>query len=155
MWKSIDENYEVSDAGEVRNSKTGKLRKLRLHNGYFDLDLYHKKRTVHRLVAIAFLENPDNLHDVDHINSTKTDNRLENLRWASRSQNRQNTPFPKNNSSGIKGVSWHKSNEKWAAYLSIDGIKLHLGYFETIDAAKDARLSKVSQVFTMPHVTEI
>jgi hypothetical protein len=88
-------NYEISNKGRIYNNETGVLLKPRKDaNGYYKVDLYKNKKktiTIHRLVAIAFIANPKNLPEVDHINRIKTDNRLENLRWVSSSENRINT----------------------------------------------------------------
>jgi hypothetical protein len=56
--------------------------------GYLKVKLNGKKHSIHRLIAQAFLPNPDNLPEVDHINNNKQDNRVENLQWVSAFYNR-------------------------------------------------------------------
>lgn len=92
-YKIIDgyENYMISNCGKVFNIKRGKFLKLRKDRyGYLLVDLSKngKAKTflIHRIVAQAFIPNPDNLETVDHIGS-KTDNRACNLRWLTRSNN--------------------------------------------------------------------
>lgn len=84
--------YEISSLGNVRIIKTGKFKKNQTNNtGYSMVVLWHGKQAkgflIHRLVAKAFIPNPDNLSDVNHKNGIKTDNRADNLEWLTRSQN--------------------------------------------------------------------
>ena len=158
MFKQIEgHEYEVSEMGEVRNMKTGRILKPILDKyGYYRVILCNKTiRTqflVHRLVCITFLENPNQYPEVDHKNNIRTDNRLINLHWVSNSQNMQNQSVRKNNKLGIKGVSKHR--DKYQAQIMIDGIKIYIGTFKTIEEARDARIAKVQEVFTNAHITE-
>ena len=78
---------------------------------------------------------------VDHINGNPLDNRIENLRAATHSQNMRNVTLSKANSSGQKGVAFHKSTGKWIAYVRVNGKMKHLGIFKTVGEAADARRS--------------
>lgn len=86
---------------------------------------------LHRLLLL-----PRSLH-VDHIDGDGLNNRRENLRIVTRSQNMQNQGLHKNNRSGSKGVSWRSSRKAWVAQISVNGVNRHLGYFKTIDAARE------------------
>jgi hypothetical protein len=79
---------------------------------------------LHRL-----LMNPGPGEQVDHRNHNGLDNRRENLRLATAAQNAANAR-PKRNRPGYKGVNWHKRNQKWRAYITVDRKYIHLGVFE-------------------------
>lgn len=95
MWRDIKGYkglYEVSDKGEVRNYITRKLIVGDINNfGYYRVKLYKNKKQKtffrHRLVAQAFIQNPDNLPEVNHIDGDKSHNYKENLEWSSRTHN--------------------------------------------------------------------
>jgi len=76
---------------------------------------------------------------VDHINHIRCDNRKENLRVCSQSENLMNKRKSDKNTSGVTGVSWHKPLEKWRAAIKVKGRKKHLGYFVLFDDAVKAR----------------
>ena len=96
IWKDIEgfPKYQVSSLGRVRSFARGKERMLVLcinPDGYYYCGLNHVSKTIHRLVALAFIPNPDNKPTVDHINRNPLDNRVENLRWATQSEQTINT----------------------------------------------------------------
>ena len=95
VFKDIKSNpdYQISSLGRVWSKKSNHFMKLQKDAcGYLRVQLYMgngKARTekVHRLVAIAFLDNPNNLPEVNHINHTRDDNRVENLEWVNHQEN--------------------------------------------------------------------
>ena len=97
IWKDIDGYeglYEVSNTGKVRSHKKGKIRLLvqTKARGYFYVGLCKepngkKSFLVHRLVASAFIPNPNNYHEINHKDEDKANNNAENLEWCSRGYN--------------------------------------------------------------------
>lgn len=86
------ENYEVSNLGKVRNIKSGRTLKPRLHNnGYLGLCLYEnnkrKNLLLHRIIATAFIDNPGKKPQVNHIDENKLNNDLSNLEWCTEREN--------------------------------------------------------------------
>jgi len=67
--------------------------------------------------------------EIDHINGNKIDNRKNNLRYCSRSENVKNVGIRKDNKSGYKGVSWVERDRKWCAYISSNGKRYSLGHY--------------------------
>ena len=89
-----ENKYQVSNFARVRSLHRGKVKIIKpdiIHTGYLRVTLYKDGKTkshyVHVLVAKAFIPNPENKSDVNHINGIKADNRVENLEWTTRSEN--------------------------------------------------------------------
>lgn len=96
IWARVRGNprYLISSEGRLKRSKTGEIKKVFINKptGYYRTPLYSdggvkKNHTIHRLVAEAFVPNPDFKQQVNHINGNRTDNRAENLEWVSSSEN--------------------------------------------------------------------
>ena len=90
--------YQVSNAGRVKSFRSGEriLKQCNDSDGYPTVVLCgaigKRTKTIHRLVALAFIPNPENKPEVDHINTNRMDNRVENLQWVTRKEN-ANNPF--------------------------------------------------------------
>jgi hypothetical protein len=106
--------------------------------GYLKVKLHGRVYQTHR-IAWLLIHGEWPKFEVDHINGVKTDNRLANLRVATRSANLRNAKRPVTNMSGVMGVNWHKASGKWVAQIKVHGKKQHLGLFENIDDAAAAR----------------
>jgi hypothetical protein len=106
-----------------------------------------KNTLVHRLVAIAFIPNPENKPLVDHIDNNRLNNNVKNLRWATYQENSFNRQAPRNNTSNIKGVSFGKKTNKWRAQIKLNGKNLYLGLFNNIEEATKARKKKANELF--------
>ena len=146
------ENYSVSDHGNVKNNSTGRIKKCNGNkDGYvqasmhFNNVLYNKR--IHVLVASAFIPNPNKKRYVDHIDHVKSNNNISNLRWASAPENQGNRVISINNTSGTKGVVWHKGAKKWSSRIMIDRKYIHLGLFDDLEDAKQTRIIKANEVF--------
>lgn len=97
----------------------------------------YKKQRIYAHRLIWFLMTGDwPLLEIDHINGNKSDNSWVNLRIATRQDNARNQGKTLKNTSGFKGVSFHKG--KWRAVVKTDGKHRHLGYFNTKENAANA-----------------
>lgn len=104
--------YEVSNLGNVRNSRKNKLlKKSNNYAGYSVVTLfsneYRKQFRVGRLVASSFIPNPNNKPFIDHINTIKSDDNIENLRWCTQYENMSNPITRKHISDAVKGELNH------------------------------------------------
>ena len=148
-WRIIKDfpNYSVSTFGNVRNDKTGRILKPgkvgKVQEDYYAVNLFEngnqKSKKIHKLVANAFIVNPKNKRCVDHIDRNKLNNNINNLRFATDSENQFNKSKLKRNTSGYVGVSFDKQKRKWKSYCSINGKLKHLGLFETAEEANVTR----------------
>ena len=133
-------NYLIYPDGRVwSNYRGGRYLKHALNGvGYpvvgFYKDKKNKQHTIHRLLAQYYIPNPDNKPYVDHINRNRQDNRLENLRWATVSENCLNSKVPKNNKLTIKNISYIKGNKVFRYKKMKKGV-IHLKDFKMLEDA--------------------
>lgn len=155
IYKQVQgfEKYTVSNFGNVKNTKTGRILKASNDGkGYLVVRLSDENKIlstlrVHLLVASHFLENPENKPLVDHIDNCTTNNKVTNLRYATFQENNRNSSLSSKNTSGVKGVSFHKTCNKWLAQITINGKTKNIGYFNSLEEAKQARCKKANEVF--------
>ncbi|MGL6211363.1 MAG: HNH endonuclease [Paracoccaceae bacterium] len=129
IWRSANANFCGKPA----------LRYVNGH-GYLYGTFMQKKVAAHR-VAFALMLGAWPTGDIDHINGTTTDNRWENLRMATKSENSRNMKKSKRNKSGTTGVGWNTANMKWIAYIRANGRQISLGSFTDKALAVAARKS--------------
>ena len=103
-------------------------------DGYLRFSINKKNYLAHRIAYLHFhgIWPSD---EIDHINGIANDNRIENLRAVTSKQNNMNTRLYKNNTTGLKGVSWSKSHVKWSSTGSLSGKTYNIGYFDCPAAA--------------------
>jgi len=136
-WKIKPTNNSKVKIGDI----AGCLR----NDGYLRVGLLRKQYATHRLIYLMH-------HGVlpkyiDHADGNKLNNKIENLREASSEENNRNRSLCKRNTSGHKGVTWHKQHKKWMAQLSIDRKNKFLGYFDDIELA----IKKVKEYRILEH----
>ena len=122
IWSCLSKRYVATES----ENENDYIRATLCING--------KKRweQVNVLIATAFIPNPDNLPQVDHINNNKQDNRVCNLKWVSCSDNNHNKGMNPKNKSGTKGVC--KKDNKWKAYITVKNIS----YEKIFDTKEEA-----------------
>lgn len=94
VWKSVNNyegKYEVSNKGRIRRTCDNLILSAKISKtGYYRVNLYKECRCskyIHRLVAIAFLANPNKYNEIDHLDGNKANNRIDNLEWVSHKEN--------------------------------------------------------------------
>ncbi|WP_338633059.1 HNH endonuclease [Afipia carboxidovorans] len=106
-------------------------------HGYVRVNFKRRLLYGHRVAwAIFYGEWP--VLEIDHINGCGTDNRISNLRLATRTQNVRNIRRSSANKSGYKGVCLFRQTGRWAAAISVNNKTIHLGFFSTKEAAYEA-----------------
>ena len=138
--KLLQELFDYSNGTLIRKISRSRLGKigdvagcLDKSSGYYRIGIKGKWYLLHRMIFLH--QNGFMPTFIDHINGLPTDNRIENLRVATKEQNCQNRIKHKNNTSGLKNVSWHKVHNKWGVSVYVNSKKKHFGYFEDLELA--------------------
>ena len=123
-------------------------------NGYGRVCIDGKGYFAHRIIWLWHYGSwPSN--QTDHLDRNKINNRIENLRDATGSENEQNKGLKGTNSSGFPGVSWHKRDKKYQAYIKINKKQIHIGCFTAAEEAHLAyQLAKIKYHPTSPIAQE-
>ena len=154
------ENYEIYETGEVFNKKTNKWLKNTTRtrkDGYKQIVIHLCKNGKKKQFIIARLlmqyyspdEEWDETKEVDHIDTDSTNNRLDNLRMVTKSQNGQNTRCSSNNKLGYKNISYDKINKCYRFEKNIGG-QIHTKFFKTLEEAleyKDEYIDKQNNIY--------
>ena len=145
MYKKIfieqeETTYRIYDNGQVMNEKTGRYYKGTIRNGYrwFDLRWKNKKfaKSQHRLLAEAFIENPNNYEYVHHINNNRLDNRIENLQWVTASENNlKKNKLPSLNDHNDY-LDYDLSQEEWKTFRDTIYMVSNLGRVKNVKTNK-------------------
>ena len=132
-YKDGELYWKVARSNRVKvGQKTGWVSKI----GYVYVNVNNIPICAHRIIfAMHYGYFPE---QVDHINGNKSDNRIGNLRAATRSENYCNSKTRIDNTSGIKGVHWENQRNKWRAYCNKNGKRYDAGFFDDIEEAKKA-----------------
>jgi hypothetical protein len=145
QWRVVENKptYEVSDLGQVRNVRTGRILKpISNRKGYQWLMLAGNCLLVSRLVAAAFIPNPENKPEVDHSNRDNTDNRARNLRWCTHQENMLNrVRKPRALPRGV----YHSLN-KFQAQIAINNRTTCIGTYATVEEAHAAYCARAAEL---------
>jgi hypothetical protein len=119
------------------NRVAGRIAGYASNFGYRQIGIDGRKFGAHRL-AWLLMRGEEPTVDLDHINGNRDDNRIANLRKATRSQNIANSRLSRRNSTGFKGVTYDKRWGHWRARIIKDRAEIHLGIFSSPEAAHAA-----------------
>lgn len=146
FWKERPIHHFVDEwRCKIFNSRQAGTEAGTILSGYRVVKFSWGRIGTHRIIFLmhhGFLP-----EEVDHINGDPLDNRIENLRAATHAQNLRNMKTPSNNTSGRKGVYWHKATGKWTAGIRHNGKWTHLGTFNDYSDAVKRREDAESKVY--------
>lgn len=106
--------------------------------GYRQIRINKKRYYAHHLIYIYHYGSIQKGMEIDHKDHNRANNEIINLKLVTHKQNGKNCSIPKNNKSGVLGVSWQKTAKKWQVHLAINGKSKYFGLYENIKDAKKA-----------------
>lgn len=109
------------------------------YRGYWRVELFGNVYRVHQILYVMANGPIPDGYDIDHWDQNKGNNSRGNLRLATRAENGRNRGTPSNNTTGVKGVAWHKARLKWQAQIAHQGRQIYLGLYDDINDAIAAR----------------
>jgi hypothetical protein len=133
-WRLIEDNYFCNNLGVVRNGSKILKNSIDIQTGYGRTFINGKIIKTHKIIAMCFLPNPNNYGEIDHINGIRSDNRVENLRWTTRSENSKNRQSYSN--TGYKFIS--KINNSYQIQIgktNFNGLPKFKKQFKTLNEA--------------------
>jgi len=137
--------WRVRRGSSVAGTEAGCVVKYGPNLCYKQVQVDKSLQLAHRLAWFyVFGEWPE---FIDHANGNGLDNRIANLRPATKQLNSANRGLPANNTSGYKGVVWFKRKQKWMARIKVNGKGIHLGYFTDKEEAALAYIKAAEQHF--------
>lgn len=127
--------WMVKRTGKAKEgSSAGYLRR----DGYLEVKINNVSFLLHRVIW-ALHYGVWHKGEIDHIDGNKTNNRIANLRAATKSENQRNAGLRFDNKSGCPGVCWYKQTGKWVANITLGNKRKHLGFFDKLEDAIAAR----------------
>ena len=134
--------FKSESSYKTWNSRYANKKAGRPHNGgYWSIGIHGKQLLAHRVAWYLHYGIIPSCF-IDHINGVKNDNRISNLREASRSENLYNAKTPKHNTSGVKGVFLDKISGKWKALITLNKKQISIGLFTSVELASMALQAK-------------
>jgi hypothetical protein len=161
IWKDIDGYsgyYQISNFGRVKSFSrlvlngfrnrmtTNKIRKPKFdRGGYTEVCIKFNNKSIqfriHRLVALHFIDNPNNKAEVNHIDSNRLNNNATNLEWTSKRENQCHGNINRKKTSRYVGVYFVKQNKNccWRSQIQVNNKNIYLGAYKTEEEAYQAR----------------
>ena len=137
QFKELEEfpGYKIGNQGTIIGKRFNTPLKPTLgKRGYFTVNLYFQSKTVHSLVAKAWILNSENKPCIDHIDRNKLNNCITNLKWVTYMENNNNISMLNTNTSGITGLNHNFINNCWEVKRTRFGKKYYKNFKERKDA---------------------